>query len=261
MSAETEAVEYRDAVGHPGYRVGSDGSVWSAWRLVSLGCYGSQAVVGDTWKRLKPKRVGKGGRYRNVCTHPGKVYRYIHHLVLEAFVGPCPEGMECCHGDGDPANCRLSNLRWDTPKGNAADKITHGTHLEGERVGNSKLTTDRVSRIRDRLTAGGVTHQQVADDEDVSRSHVGLINSGKTWKHVGGREALAGRSDCRSLKITINGETKSLVEWLRVYGRGQGCFRYRVNVLGWDRVRAITEPLHPKLQPGHQYPRKPKPAA
>lgn len=42
----------------------------------------------------------------------------VHRLVLLAFVGPAPEGTEACHGDGDPTNNRLSNLR---------DAIRHGT--------------------------------------------------------------------------------------------------------------------------------------
>lgn len=46
----------------------------------------------------------------------------VHRLVLEAFVGPCPEGMQCCHWDDVPTNNRLSNLRWDTPAANEKDK-------------------------------------------------------------------------------------------------------------------------------------------
>jgi hypothetical protein len=42
--------------------------------------------------------------------------RYLHRLVLEAFIGSCPTGMEGCHKDGDPANNNLENLRWGTPQ-------------------------------------------------------------------------------------------------------------------------------------------------
>jgi hypothetical protein len=48
--------------------------------------------------------------------------------------------MEACHGDGDSANNRLGNLRWDTPTNNHADKILHGTTNRGERSGTAKLT-------------------------------------------------------------------------------------------------------------------------
>ena len=41
----------------------------------------------------------------------GKV-RYLHQVVLEAFVGPCTEGMECCHNDGDPFKEQRFSHRW-----------------------------------------------------------------------------------------------------------------------------------------------------
>ncbi|WP_354002522.1 NUMOD4 motif-containing HNH endonuclease [Agromyces larvae] len=50
----------------------------------------------------------------------------VHRLVLEAFVGPCPEGMEGCHNDGDPTNNRVGNLRWDTSSANSRDMVRHG---------------------------------------------------------------------------------------------------------------------------------------
>lgn len=60
--------------------------------------------------------------------HEGKTfYTRRHRLVLEAFVGPCPVGMEGCHYDGNPSNNRLDNLRWDTDKNNQADAVRHGT--------------------------------------------------------------------------------------------------------------------------------------
>lgn len=58
----------------------------------------------------------------------------VHRLVLEAFVGPCPDGMEACHHDGDRANAELVNLRWDTPSANAFDRIRHGTHSQANQT-------------------------------------------------------------------------------------------------------------------------------
>lgn len=51
----------------------------------------------------------------------------VHRLVLQAFRGPCPDGMVCCHFDGDPWNNAIENLRWDTPKENQLDSARHGT--------------------------------------------------------------------------------------------------------------------------------------
>lgn len=52
----------------------------------------------------------------------------VHSLVLLAFVGPRPDGMEGCHNDGDPTHNALENLRWDTRRENNIDSIRHGTH-------------------------------------------------------------------------------------------------------------------------------------
>ena len=61
--------------------------------------------------------------------HTTRVHRRVHRLVLSAFVGPCPNGMEGCHDNGIPSDNRLENLRWDTPIANAADRVLHGTTL------------------------------------------------------------------------------------------------------------------------------------
>ena len=53
--------------------------------------------------------------------------RKVHRLVLEAFVGPCPDEMEACHfPDRTRSNNRLANLRWDTRKANWSDSVAHG---------------------------------------------------------------------------------------------------------------------------------------
>jgi NUMOD4 motif/HNH endonuclease len=51
----------------------------------------------------------------------------VHRLVLTAFVGECPPGMECCHDDGNATNNMLANLRWDTHSENILDRQRHGT--------------------------------------------------------------------------------------------------------------------------------------
>jgi hypothetical protein len=60
--------------------------------------------------------------------------RLVHQLVMEAFVGPCPEGLEVCHNNGNPADNVLSNLRYDTHSANAQDSVRHGTHHYASRT-------------------------------------------------------------------------------------------------------------------------------
>lgn len=51
---------------------------------------------------------------------------FVHHLVLETFVGLRPEGTETCHHDDDPANNKLANLRWDNRQSNIDDRARNG---------------------------------------------------------------------------------------------------------------------------------------
>jgi NUMOD4 motif/HNH endonuclease len=79
---------------------------------------------------LKQSRLKNGylrvGLYRN----GSQATRTVHSLVAEAFIGPCPPGMEVCHGpQGQLANGR-DNLRYGTRSENILDQVRHGTHHE-----------------------------------------------------------------------------------------------------------------------------------
>jgi hypothetical protein len=102
-----------------------------------------------------------------------------HKLVMEAFVGIRPQGMECCHNDGNPQNNHLNNLRWDTSKNNHADKVKHGTTNRGEQCGTAKLTLEQIRAIRqdDRL------QRIIAAEYGVKDNTISRIKSGKRWTH------------------------------------------------------------------------------
>lgn len=58
----------------------------------------------------------------------------VAHLVAEAFIGPRPDGMMLCHSNGDPADNRVSNLRFDTQSANTLDAVRHGTNHNGSKT-------------------------------------------------------------------------------------------------------------------------------
>ena len=61
--------------------------------------------------------------------------RRVDHLVLDAFYGPRPKGLESCHWDDDSANNDIDNLRWDTHRANKFDsKFTGGNASRVQRV-------------------------------------------------------------------------------------------------------------------------------
>ena len=102
-----------------------------------------------------------------------------HKLVMEAFVGMRPEGLECCHNDGNPQNNHLSNLRWDTPKNNHADKVKHGTTNRGEQCGTAKLTLKQVRAIRQDTRLQRI----IAAEYGVKDNTISRIKSFKRWAH------------------------------------------------------------------------------
>ena len=103
-----------------------------------------------------------------------------HTLVLTAFVGPRPQGMECCHNNGDPFDNRLENLRWDTPRNNQLDRIKHGTSNRGERCAAAKLTEAQVQAI----LADTRLQREIAADYGVRQNTISRIKSGKRWSHI-----------------------------------------------------------------------------
>jgi hypothetical protein len=180
---DREPPDYRDIPGLPGYRVGTDGSVWSCWRLKGLGQgRGTMAVMSHMhWRQLKPFPIKTG--HLQVDLGRGKPRSLVHRLVLTTFVGPCPDRMQGCHNDGDPANCRLSNLRWDTPQANQLDSVRHGTKPRGERHWKARVTEADVRAIR-AGHAAGVPYATLAAKYDISKGSVKAIVTRRNWSHV-----------------------------------------------------------------------------
>jgi hypothetical protein len=179
-----DAVEFKHVPGWAGYCVGDNGTVWSCRRTFALEKgRGSSPGLGLFWKKIKP---GSGGpQKRPVFTMmPKRRMFYVHRIILESFIGPCPLGMEACHGDGDVNNNRLSNLRWDTRSSNARDKVRHGTHNRGERHNLAKLTAESVRQIRIKYAAGKSTQQDIADEYGVSVASISLLINRKTWRYL-----------------------------------------------------------------------------
>lgn len=119
-----------------------------------------------------------------VCVSLGRNrLRYVHRLVLEAFIGPCPDGMQACHGNGIRSDNRLENLRWDTSQANHDDKADHGTVAKGSALPQAKLTEVGVAVIKDRLSKGD-TQVSLASRFGVSKATINDISRNKTWSHV-----------------------------------------------------------------------------
>ena len=131
----------------------------------------------DTKKELAQNtKRGKHPYKRVHLCHKGVAkYVYVHRLVLRAFVGECPEGMQCLHDDDDPTNNHLCNLSWGTPKEN-----NETIDRSGEKNGRCKLTPKEVIAIR----SSTELHSILADIYNVSAGYISQIKKGKTWKCI-----------------------------------------------------------------------------
>lgn len=80
-------------------------------------------------KILKPTPINKSGHLSvTLCRNDVDTKALVHRLVLAAFVGPCPEGQEGRHLDGDPSDNRLIRLAYGTRQQNMLDIRDYGIH-------------------------------------------------------------------------------------------------------------------------------------
>lgn len=145
------------------YCVSDLGRIWS---MHQYGRFTIGMQVQDGYRVMK---LRDNGRQAHAC---------VHRIVLEAFVGPCPAGMEACHNNGIPDDNRLPNLRWDTAQSNQADKLKHGTARY-----SSGYILDKAVVVEIRIRTD-ITDQAWADALGVSLLTIRNARRGDTWKHV-----------------------------------------------------------------------------
>lgn len=106
--------------------------------------------------------------------------RSASRVVCEEVNGPpptdCHESAHSC-GKGHMGCVNPNHISWKTPVENAADRHLHGTHIQGERSGISKLTESDVRDIR----SSGERSCDLADRYSVSRSLITLVRKRIVW--------------------------------------------------------------------------------
>lgn len=134
----------------------------------------------------KPETTHDGHHRVGIWANGDLSRHFVHRLVLEAFIGPCPSGFVCCHNDNNPKNNQISNLRWDTQKSNMADKIRHGTRQSGENHPRALITNRQASVIHSELKTvkkkGDI--KKVAEKHGVSLNIVYDMKNKGAWRSV-----------------------------------------------------------------------------
>lgn len=132
---------------------------------------------------MKPIKMG-GYTGVTLTRADGHVERaYLHRLICEAFHGPCPEGFQCRHLDGDKTNNAASNLAWGSAKQNATDKLAHGTSGHGEKNPMAKLTRENVLEMREIRQKTKHSYKIIAEKFGVSTMTAFRAITGQSWRN------------------------------------------------------------------------------
>lgn len=202
------------------YSVSDWGRVRSEDRIINNA--GSGTTYIQRGKILKPSHDGKGYFRVNLSRNARARVAYIHQLVMRTFVGPQLAGVDVCHADGNPANNRLDNLRYDTRAANIVDCQRHGTFSEAE-IHPCAILTDAQALTIYHTT--GVPAIDLAERHGVSVAVIQQIWRGETWKSVtGGISVIKARGKKTYLrtKLTREGAAFALANRMARTGRKDG---------------------------------------
>ena len=149
----------------------------------------------DARGRCWPGRIMAGSRdrsdwYVKVTLTFGRrrESRYVHRLVGEAFLGPCPHGGEVNHRDGDKTNNSVTNLEYVSHLDNGRHAGETGLLRHGNDHHARRLTPFKVQMIL--LLNGRVGIRTLGRWFGVDPSTIKAVRKGRTWTHVY-RHALA----------------------------------------------------------------------
>ena len=151
-------------------------------------------------KFIAPGRSSKYGHLKvKLCKDGVQRSFHLHQLVLTAFIGPRPEGMEVRHLNGDPGDNQLVNLAYGTRKENANDARLHGTlkarnelvskakkgisTVWCERHGMARLTADQVRQMKKDFESG-MTSAEAGRKYGISQAHACKIKLNQAWSKL-----------------------------------------------------------------------------
>lgn len=169
-----DAEVWKAIPGVNGYEASTLGRIRSVDRLLS---------DGRSWKGRVLQKSIDSGHYESVTVGRDQRrqnrQRRVHSLVMLAFHGNAPLGMEVRHRDGNKQNNVLSNLIYGTRSDNESDKIEHGRSNRGhQRSGAAKLTEGQVSYVRH----SALRNYELAKVFGVSRVTISNIRRRVNWK-------------------------------------------------------------------------------
>lgn len=132
-------------------------------------------------KCLKPGKSKFGYLRVVLCVDSRPKSFDIHRLVAKSFLGEPPSDSHVvAHGDGNPSNNRLANLRWATKSENSFDQVLHGTQKGKHHGRKSGLTDEQVVAIRSDHRSSKI----IGKEYGISAGTVTQIRRRETYKYI-----------------------------------------------------------------------------
>ncbi|WP_299315526.1 NUMOD4 motif-containing HNH endonuclease [uncultured Halomonas sp.] len=162
---------WRDVPGYEGrYEVSDKGRVRSRDRQVEATT--RQGTTYYSRRRGRLLRPGRMNAFGHLSVAIGKGNsRTVHSLVMEAFIGPRPDGFDIRHLNGDGSDNRLVNLEYGSRSENNRDIARHGRR---------RVTLSQAEEIRCRH-AQGETLRSLAAEFNMCISNAGYVAGGKYY--------------------------------------------------------------------------------
>jgi hypothetical protein len=108
----------------------------------------------------------------------------IHRLVAEAFILNPHNLPNVLHGDDNPANNCVENLRWGTQKENIEDRNNKGRQAKGLSHGSAILTEQQVLEIKNLRSSTGWGYRRISKHLKFPLQAVSGILYKNTWSHI-----------------------------------------------------------------------------
>lgn len=175
--------EWRDIPGFEGlYQASNAGRVRSLDRWVEYSATATRSACRRYRKGKDMSLVvsGKNKHYLAVtlsdASQTPRRCLLVHRLVALTFIGPCPEGMEVAHKNGNPRDNKVANLRYASRRENCLDRHEHGRH---------RFRPDEIPAIRERINNTPRGHRAtLAAELGVSIGLIEQIKARKAYRHI-----------------------------------------------------------------------------
>ena len=174
--------EWRDVPGYErSYQVSNLGRVRALDRKV----YHKNGFWTKRKEVALKQQISKDGYHTVGFWTRGKMRLFrVHRLVMLAFIGLCPDGLQVNHKNGIKTDNRLANLEYVTLNEN----MLHAARVMGvgvgERNGQAKLKAKEVIEIRRQYHDKGRTLTRLSRQYGVHISTIYLIVNNKKWRHL-----------------------------------------------------------------------------